>query len=237
MKTSNKILLISLIVTFLISGITVIGAGVLFFYSNPSHVKFGSDSTEIISKEYSIENFDTIDLSGFLNVKIVRGEFYKISLSAPEDMLKYITLDKKGRTLELKQLFISGSSQDTLKVKITMPRLSGIESAGCNLITFSNFKSEKMFIKTKGYNQVKGDRSDIKNLDLSSSWIVDNDLDSCLVTNANLNLTGTGMTKLNMDGGKLNGHAMGSNTIIYRGSISEKDMVLSDESEIKKKDI
>ncbi|MCP4131114.1 MAG: hypothetical protein GY754_09050 [bacterium] len=236
MKKSNKILLATLIVVLFVTAITVIDMGIIFFYDNPDYVKFGHGPTNVITKEYPLDNFNSINASGFLKMEIVKADSFSISLKTPEHMMKYIQLDVTGRTLRIKQLFLSGTSSDFLNVTISMPELTGIGSTGGNEITFSDFSTERMSITTKGFSQLTGYRSDITNLDMTGSGIVENDLDSCNVTNANLVLSGMGATKLNMVGGTLKGEASGTNSISYRGSVREQSITISDEAEIVKKD-
>ena len=235
MRTSNKILLLIIILILFATAITGMSIGIFFFNDNPHLIKFGKGSSRITQKEYSLTDFDSINITGFWNVKIKHANLFNITVTAPEYATEYIKLDISEHTLLLKQLFFTGIPPVSPEVTISIPGLTAIKTNGSPRISFSDFNSENMVIETSGYSEIKGSHSHIHNLKIIGSGITSNDLDSCTIVNVDLALSGSGTTTLNMAGGLLSGCARGSIEIIYRGRVSEQTIDILEPAQIIKK--
>jgi hypothetical protein len=236
MRTSNKILLITLIVIFVITAVTIISIGILFISENPHLIKIERGSKDVVSHHYALKDFDTINASGFFKVKIRQDNIYTITVTAPEYVIKHFSPDVEGRTLTLKQLFFTGIPPVHLDISVSMPRLKGIRSDVSIEADFSGFTGETMGIDTKGYAKMKGFHSHIHDVNITGSGVIEYELDSCEIVNANLALTGNGSIDLNMAGGTLNGYVDGNITINYRGSIGEKNINMLEGAQLVRKD-
>jgi len=234
MKTSNKILLITIFFVLFITLITVISITIFLFSENPHLIKYGKGSNEKISKEYDLHNFNLIDFEGFWKANIIYDRLYKIKLTAPEYLMEYIEIDVFEQKLKLKQSYFTGIPPISIEVSISIPVLKEIISNVSTDIYFTNFDEEKIIIKTSGYSKIKGNNSYIKHLQITGSGIIENDFYLCKVVNSELNLSGSGTTKLNMYGGILNGQVNGNIIVTYKGSISEQNIYASESVKIQK---
>lgn len=228
MKASNKILFFTGLVILFITIIAIISTGIFLFYDNPDLVKFGKGSDQTMTKEYEVKSFNLVKTSGFWKLKILHSDSCKVIVSSKEYIMEYIKIDVMDRTLILNQTFFTDIPPASPDVFISVPELKGIESNGSVEIYFSNFNLKDLNIKTTGYSKVKGDNSNIKNLQLSSSGIIESDLSLCKVYNAELVLKGSGTIELNMNGGILGGYANGQITIYYSGNTSKQNIYISE---------
>ena len=238
MKTSSRIIILTIIIILFFTAITSISMGIFFLYDNPGVIKFGKGSPDIINKEYTLKDFDSINVAGLWKVKveIKRAASYNITMTGPEYAMKHIEVDRADRTLRINQLFFADIPPAGLEVAVSLPMLKSITSGGSPQISFSGFTIEELAIKASGYSQVKGTNSDIENLILIGNGMLANDLGYCTVMNAHLELSGSGTTDLNINGGTLSGYADGNVIINYTGSIGEQDIEIFESAQIIKKD-
>ncbi len=236
MKTSNKIFIISIVSILTITTIFIIAAWLCISNNNPDFVRIANGSSEIATKNFPIKNFTSISASGFFELEIVKDNSYMINLSAPEYLIEHIRLYKSGDRLIIDQLSYAGIRPVTLKVRITMPELTGIKTSGNSKIDFSGFKTGDMIIELSGSSEINSKYSNINNLCLIGSGTLNIDLNSCSIVNANLNLSGSGVTDLNMAGGKLSGTVNGLHEIFYKGKISEQNVITLGSATIRKKE-
>jgi hypothetical protein len=236
MRTSNKIILITLTVIFVITAVTIISIGIYFISDNPHLIKIEKGSKNVVSHHYAFEDFDAINASGFFKVKIRQDNGYTITVTAPEYVIKHFAPDVESGTLTMKQMFFTGIPPVYLDVSISMPRLKGIESDVSIEADFYGFAGETMVIDTTGHASIKGLHSHIHDVNISGSGVIEYDLDSCETVNATLAFTGNGSIDLNMAGGTLNGYVDGNIAINYRGSIGEQSIKMLEGAQLVRKD-
>ena len=99
-----------------------------------------------VTKDYGITDFNAVQTGGVFQLEIVPSTAYAISVTSNENMFDYIEVNKSGSTLRLN--LKSGTSITgplTLKAKITMPELDGLDLSGAATADASGFKSTKDF--------------------------------------------------------------------------------------------
>jgi|GEM_PF-6884132 len=230
MKTSNKILLITLTVILFITVILITITAVALNQS--LLIKIKNKNVKSVNKNYNINDFDSIQLEGFGKVKIIKNDTFAINIEAPDEIIKGINLDVYNKTLVIKQKYFSGTDPLNLEMNIFIPTLKRIIIKGINQIDFTGFNEEEMILESIGFNKINGKDSSIKNIKLSGSYVTDYDLTSSTVVNVKFTLSDFGTTKLNITDGKLEGQIKGSIIINYKGNVRENNLNIFDEAKL-----
>jgi hypothetical protein len=224
MKTSNRILLVIIIVILAATTIVIVGFGILFsFDSIPLH-KIEKGLRKIISKDFVLKDFSSVNTGGSWELEIEQGNSLKITVTASEYIMDYIKPDISGRTLRMNQVFTADPRTMSLKAHIVMPELSEIESEGNSKIKFSGFNISHLKIKASASSLVTGDKTNIDNLACAVIGSAGIDLSSCSVVNADLDLSWSGKIALHMTGGMLRGKASASAEITCTGDVKELEI-------------
>ncbi|HEX3043817.1 MAG TPA: DUF2807 domain-containing protein [Bacillota bacterium] len=236
MKTSNKTLLITFMVILALTTIIIVGMEI-FFSHNTFPMQKTSENSKTLDKEFILSGFDSINCGGSWELEIVYADFYQVIISAPEFMMDYVKPGVVGKTLQINQWFFSEPHGISLKAKIFMPSLTGIESSGFSNSHFSRFNIAHMNLKASETSRIVGSNSKIANLDCMGSGSAQINLSSCPTVNAELNLAATSQITLNMAGGKLNGHAADNSVLTFSGEVTEVAIDTSGTVKIRQKNL
>ncbi|MFC1786603.1 GIN domain-containing protein [Halobacteriota archaeon] len=112
----------------------------------------GSGNLE--TKQYDLSDFARVDVSHNFEVEIDQSGSYSVSITSDDNLFEYIQVTRNGETLKigLKPSIVGpylGST--TLKAKITMPELRGLDISGATRGTVTNFRStEDLDIQVSG---------------------------------------------------------------------------------------
>ena len=134
-RTAIAIALISgLVVALLMAGCSVPLVG------------FVTASGPILTRDYDVTGFSSVDSGGVYQIELVPSESYSVEVTSNENIFDYIEVTKSGSTLKLGlRNGISFNGPLTLKAKITMPELWGLELSGASNATADGFKSAHDF--------------------------------------------------------------------------------------------
>ncbi len=223
MKTSNKILLITLMIILSLTVIIIAGIGIFISHNVFPLQKIAKSSGEIISREFIPGDFNAINGGGSWELEIIRADCHKVIVTAPEYIINYIKPEVFGKTLRINQWFFSDPRVVPLKARIFMPELTGIESGGFSEIYFSGFKINRLKLKASETSRITGGNSNIDHFTGIGSGSAQIDLSSCQTVNAEFDLAFSSQMTLNMAGGRLKGSAGGSSMFIYSGSVAEAE--------------
>lgn len=234
MKTSNKILLItlSLILLFVAGMIIVSRFAIDPEYAEKSAENHWSDS-ELTN--YVLKDFTEVSVSGNWDVTILSNDTFKVRIYSPKETKDRLSVTKRGSLLQLNSSGNFHQRRDQFKAEIHMPNLSKIQSEMTSTIRFDGFKSRKLDLKIDGAGWITGSNNIIENLELSTEGASQIDLKFSTVKNARLDMNGAGKVRLNMAGGKLTGSANGAGSIVYSGSVSEQDVQTNGAVSIRKR--
>ncbi len=109
----------------------------------------GSGNLE--TQTFDFTGFTSVDVGHAFEVEIIQSDSYSVTITADDNLFKYIQVSKEGETLKisLKPLTTFGSA--TLRAEITMPQLRGLALSGATRGTVSGFSStENLDIEVSG---------------------------------------------------------------------------------------
>jgi hypothetical protein len=118
-------------------------------------------SGDLTTQEFNFSDFTRVEVGSAFQVEIVQADYYRISITADDNLFKYIQVSKAGETLKiglkllpLRPLFT------TLRAEISMPQIYDLDLSGATRGTVSGFSStENLDIELSGASSL--DMSDI----------------------------------------------------------------------------
>jgi hypothetical protein len=130
------------------------------FHINVGNGEFGpmiSGSGNIISENKGISEFKEVDVSGPFVTEIVAGNNFETTITADDNLMQYIQVEKQDEALRIRLNNVSVVGNSTLKVRIVMPELKGIELSGAAKANVSGFESIRDFeAKLSGASRLDG---------------------------------------------------------------------------------
>jgi Putative auto-transporter adhesin, head GIN domain len=134
----------------------IVGFIAVSFYIRPKNV----EKTVVNGETYNTEirkftDFTKVDASGALNVVIVAGKDFKVELESEQKELDEIETKLDGDTLKIYSKKDWSSSKNQVAVRISLPKLEGVEISGNSKGVVSNVKSEDFSIVVNGASSVK----------------------------------------------------------------------------------
>ena len=210
-------------------------------------------SGDLKTEEKDFSEFTRVEASHGFEVEIIRSLAYSLSITTDNNLLKYVEVSKDGETLKigLKPRVTVGPV--TLKAKINMPDLYGINLSGGSRTSITGFSSSHDFsVGLSGGSRVTGDAK-AGNVDFNLSGgsqvvlegtaddlVIDGsggsqlDLEAFSVDNAEVHLSGGSRATVNVDG-TLDVDLSGGSRVIYVGGPTLGDIDLSGGSVVAKK--
>lgn len=104
-------------------------------------------SGNLDTQEFNFSDFTLVDVGSAFEVEIIQSDSYSVSITADDNLFKYIQVSKKGETLKIGlKLVPSRPLFTTLGAKITMPDIYGLELSGATRSMIQGFRSSHDFI-------------------------------------------------------------------------------------------
>jgi len=132
-------------------------------------------SGEVITETKDFSDFNYVDTGSAFEVEITRSDSYSVIISADESLFDYIEVSKIGATLKIylnpRHIFTDFTlGAKTLKAKITMPALYGLNLSGASKATITGFKSSKDFnLNVSGASSVDIDDIEVGDIEFEVS--------------------------------------------------------------------
>lgn len=129
----------------------------------------------IVTEEKDFADFTYVDVEGTFEVEIIQSDSFSTSVSADESFFDYIAVTKEGNTLRIylkpRHVFTDFTlGAKTLKAKITMPALYGLNLSGASKATVTGFKSSKDFnLNVSGASSVDIDDMEVGDIEFEIS--------------------------------------------------------------------
>jgi len=222
MKTSNKILIITLIVIVVFLTGMIITTRIILYNASYKASAFSDD--EFVQQKFSYEDFNSLKVYGLWSIDIEQGDDYSVILYYPEELSDRISVDYCSKELIIDSNTKWHSRRRIFRAEIIMPQLESIEIIEGASISFEDFSCDHINIKTTGAAEIKGRNSSINDLDMVCDGASHVNLRHSKIVNATLHLSGASRVELTMNGGKLSGTASGASSIVYYGEVTKQDI-------------
>lgn len=174
----------------------------------------GVRGNEVIENEdRDVGAFDTIEVRSVFVVEIASGEDQAVAVTADQNLLEYVTTTVEGSTLVIDTSRNVRPSDDIL-VRVELPELRGIRSAGASRIYASTFAADRALdvsVSGSGLVEVAGEASSLS-VDVSGSGKVQADRLVC--STASVSVSGSGKVYVDAED-ELDIRISGSGSVLY----------------------
>ena len=159
MKTHLSMLMV-LFLSFSLSSCNKDGDGL--FCKKPN----GNLTTEILS----ISNFTEIDLANSSQVYIQQGSEFKVEITASDNIIDKIKVQKKGDALEIKQKNGTCIKNSDVFLKVTMPQIEGLFVSGSGKIVVEDaFEGSNLDIDVSGSGNIVFEETTFSKIEIDIS--------------------------------------------------------------------
>jgi hypothetical protein len=146
----RKYVLCLLVVTLFLAGCTV----------SSVDDKLIRSSGKMASRDYTLDGFTKLDINSAFEVKVSRGDAFKVTVTADENVIEYVKVAKEGATLvvaiEAPGLRWFGSTRQ--EATVTMPDLEAVQVNGASKLDMTGFGSVDQFeAGVDGASRLTGD--------------------------------------------------------------------------------
>jgi len=186
----KKAIVAVLVAVFLTSGLLMGCGGIL------------KGSGDLETKQFDFSDFTKVDISSAFEVEIIKSDSYDISITADDNLFEHIQVSKEGETLKIGLKTISIRWPVTLKAKVTMPQLRGLNFSGATRGTVSGFSSTE-------------------NLDIDVSGASSLDLVGMSTGDAKFDISGASKVTGDITTGDAEFDVSGASTVQLEGSASD----------------
>ena len=171
-------------------------------------------SGDLKTEEMDFSEFTRIEVGSAFEVEITQSGSYSVSITADDNLFKYIDVSKQGETLKIDLTTLTLLEPTTLKAKITMPQLRGLGLSGATRGTVSGFSSTE-------------------NLDLEVSGASSLDLVDISVGDVKSDISGASKVTGDITAGDADFDVSGASTVQLEGSASDIVVDASGASRVK----
>lgn len=193
----------------------------------------GSGNT--VTETYDFSDFDKVVISHAFEAEITAADTYQVEVTVDDNLVEHLRVEQEGDTVTIgfaPNLVVTNTTQE---VRITLPRLVGLEASGASRVDVSGFKtSDNVRVNVSGASTARGDmetgdlNADVsgastltlegsgKNLRVNASGASTADLDNFAVNDASVEASGASRANVNVSG-TLDANASGASSIRYSG--------------------
>ncbi len=179
----------------------------------------------------NVAPFEKVEVSGAFYVKIIVGEKPGVKIRAESNLLKYIETEVHNGTLEISSRRHL-SPRKKLLIKVTTPKLKGLESSGVNKIIVLNVHTPNLDVTCSGASEIKL-IGKVKKLTAEVSGA--SSINSAKLLAEYVNLDVSGASQAYVFASKiLSAEASGASSIKYKGNPEKVETDVSGVSSIAK---
>ena len=205
----------------------------------------------MISREFEINDFDSVEISNAFKATIVQSDQYRVSVTIDDNLLEHLVVEKRGETLHVGLKRGTSVRNATLEASISLPEMSKVEASGASAVAISDFTvSGDLDVKASGASSVLGRLvATVARLDLSGASRAElagtaNDtsieasgassarMEDFTVTNAAVSLSGASSADLNITGKLEKADLSGASTLKFTGNPVVGDVSTSGGSKV-----
>lgn len=171
----------------------------------------------IIKKNYSMDNFRKIDLSGLYKVNVVSGDKFSVEIGATPHDHKLLSVISRNGVLDIGYLK-TNTQNYPIEVNIVMPELDKFSIVGAlELTKITGFKGEDLFVLIDGSANIKVENCNYGELELELNGAGTVDALKSKSKNASATISGAGTILVNATE-SLDAEVSGAGMIKYSGS-------------------
>jgi hypothetical protein len=193
-------------------------------------------SGNLVTREMDFSGFKRLDISSAFVVDVTRSDTYSVVITVDDNLVDHLDVSMRGDTLYVGMDNISLLGQVTLRAKITMPTLEGLQTSGASKVTATGFRSSARFdLDVSGASSFDGDidSGDVHmrvsgassvtldgsggNADIGVSGASRARLEGFALQDVAVEASGASSATVNV-AGRLNTAASGASTILYIGN-------------------
>jgi hypothetical protein len=193
-------------------------------------------SGNLVTREMSLSGFRRLDISSAFVADVTQSDTYSVAITVDDNLVDHLKVEKQGDTLYVGIDNISLLGQATLRARITMPALEGLQASGASRVTATGFRSTaSLDLDVSGASSLDGqiDSGDLHmrasgastvtldgsggNADIGVSGASRARLEGFALQDATVEASGASSATVNV-AGRLNAEASGASTILYVGN-------------------
>ena len=186
------------------------------------------------TEEMDFRDFTSVDAGYACEVEIARSDSYSVNITAGDNLIKSVKVDKQDGTLRIRRTLSSlrGLIPGTFQAKITMPVLERVDLSGASKLTGQAKGADAEFnlngasrVELEGSaNKIVADAAGASHVDLASFH----------VSGAKIKLSGASHTTLNIDG-QLDANLSGASKLYWLGKPVMGDIRMAGASTMSRK--
>ena len=214
-----------------------------------------SGSGKTVTLDFNFDDFTRVSVGSALKLDITQGDDFSIQVEVDDNLEQYLDVRRSGDTLYigLKPRLSILFGNTTLRARVTMPQLTGLEASGASNCKISGFSSDKRLdLEASGASTVRGDiasgaakieASGASTIELTGAGADLNAvasgastlrLEDFMVTDARVDASGASRITVNASG-TLDAKASGASSVRYVGDPAKVRMDSSGASSIEPK--
>lgn len=172
---------------------------------------------KIASTDRTLAQFQTIDVSGAMNVLLATNKPQKVTITTDSNLLDDITTTVNNGTLYIavkKDAYINPSVTPSVTIRVN--KLTSIHTTGAVRINVTNLKADKFNLETEGASTVNL-RGEVNDLSIITTGAAQVEAVPLEANNAEVSINGSGFVKVNAIK-NLKIQIQGAGTVKYAGT-------------------
>ena len=172
-------------------------------------------SGNVVRERRDLSGFDELEVGGAFLLEVTVGESFSVEVEGDDNLVPLIKTEVRGDALHV-SIDKGYRSKDYLKVYVSAPNLTGVDTSGAAQVNASGIKSTAFNIGSSGGSKVTvtGQTTDLRIETSGGAKVLANEL---AATNGTVDTSG-GATAEVLVTGELKAHASGGSRIVYSGT-------------------
>lgn len=199
-------------------------------------ISIGFDSIKgsgnVQSEKRTVSGFNKVRAGGAIKVEITAQKDFSVEVEADDNLLPYIKTEVDGSSLKI---YSEGriKTKNPIRVRISMPELTGLDISGASSGTVSNVKAESLDLEASGASKISID-GEATTLVVEASGASKIDAENLRTQEAVADASGASKVIVSPSA-KLKADASGASTVYYTGEPQSIDKRSSGASSVKQK--
>ena len=192
-------------------------------------------SGQLVTRDYALADFSKVQAGHAFQVEMVQGPQHQVTVTVDDNLVDRLDVSKSGETLRISLQPHLNIRNATMKAKVTLPVLEGVDLSGAAQGTLSGFESDKALeVELSGASQLRGEikngdavigisgashvrlRGSARSLKVDASGASHADLDDYAAGNTKADASGASEISVNVNG-EIDAEATGASSVRYQG--------------------